>query len=608
MIRKLRAAQWVAGVVFVGFICGLAPDAVAAGPQEFVVATVMPSDDQAAHEAALPSVLSDTDAKRYARIFELQKAGDWHAADDEIGKLTDRVLMGHVMAQRYLHPTRYRSKYRELKKWLKSYADHPQARRIFKLAMRRKPQGAASPRRPVWPSQPGVKASRAAPSPGYVSERKRTKAQRRKLINAIAHMRKHILRNEPTKAKKHLAKGDFAKLADDVEFDTVRSEIAHAYVIHGKDEKAIDLAVASAERSSGRVPLAHWTAGLAYYRLGKLDQALRHFEALAASGAGSDRMVAAGAVWAARLNLVTRRPERVSRLLRVAAAYPHAFYGLLANRVLGTEPAFSWDLPTLTDRDVELVQRVPAAVRALALVQAGRTAAVESELRRLNGAGSPALAKAMLALATRLDLPMVQIRVGRQLATLNGRHHDAARYPVLRWQPRGGYVVDRALVYALIRQESRFNARAKSRVGARGLMQLMPRTASFIARDRRYHSSRRNKLYEPDINVELGQKYILHLLEQVDGNMMYLVAAYNGGPGNLAKWRRRTKFNDDPLVFIESLPSRETRGFMQKVLANLWIYRARLGQAAPSLDAIAAGGWPPYVPQDQTAVTADARN
>ena len=160
----------------------------------------------------------------------------------------------------------------------------------------------------------------------------------------------------------------------------------------------------------------------------------------------------------------------------------------------------------------------------------------------------------------------------------------------------------------LIRQESRFNARAKSRVGARGLMQLMPRTASFIARDRRYHSSRRNKLYEPDINVELGQKYILHLLEQVDGNVMYLVAAYNGGPGNLAKWRRRTKFNDEPLVFIERRPSRETRAFMRQVLTKLWIYRARLGQAAPSLDAIAAGGWPPYVPQDQTAVTADARN
>lgn len=612
MVDTLWAARclgrWAVGAIFVGFVCTLAPNGATAGQPEVRVAAMSPGGGATQREADLPRVLSDADAARYAHIFGLQVAGKWHAADDEIAKLGNRVLMGHVMAQRYLHPTRYRSKYRELKTWLKSYADHPQARRIYKLAMRRKPKDAGSPRRPVLPSQPGVVQDRSTSSKGYISARKRSRAERRKLINLIAHMRKHLLRNQLAGAAKHLTKKDFAKLADEVEFDIVRSEIAHAYFIGGKDRKAVELAVASAERSDRRVPLAHWTAGLALYRLGKLEDSRRHFEALVKSGTASNSMIAAAAFWAARLNLVTRRPENVSRLLSVAAAYPHTFHGLLANRALGTAPRFSWDLPTLTNREVALVMRVPAVVRALALVQAGRPQEVESELRRLDAAGSPSLGKAMLALATRLDLPTVQIRVGRRLAAFHGHRHDAAMYPVLQWQPRSGYVVDRALVYALIRQESQFNARAKSRVGARGLMQLMPRTASFIARDRRYHSSRRNKLYEPEINVELGQKYILHLLEGVEGNMMYLVAAYNGGPGNLKKWRRRGNFNDDPLLFIESLPSRETRAFMQKVLTNLWIYRSRLGQAAPSLDAIAAGGWPAYVPQDPTAVTADARN
>ena len=73
-----------------------------------------------------------------------------------------------------------------------------------------------------------------------------------------------------------------------------------------------------------------------------------------------------------------------------------------------------------------------------------------------------------------------------------------------------------------------------------------------------------------------------------------MAAAWNGGPGNLNKWLSNTDHMDDPLFFIESIPSLETRIFIEKVLANLWIYRDRLGQPTPSLDAIAAGQWPIY--------------
>ena len=74
-----------------------------------------------------------------------------------------------------------------------------------------------------------------------------------------------------------------------------------------------------------------------------------------------------------------------------------------------------------------------------------------------------------------------------------------------------------------------------------------------------------------------------------------MAAAYNGGPGNLAKWKRRAlPRSKDPLMFIESIPARETRDFVERVLSNLWMYRERLGQSAPSLDAIAAGELPLY--------------
>jgi soluble lytic murein transglycosylase-like protein len=107
-------------------------------------------------------------------------------------------------------------------------------------------------------------------------------------------------------------------------------------------------------------------------------------------------------------------------------------------------------------------------------------------------------------------------------------------------------------------------------------------------------------LFKPEVNLKLGQKYIRILLgdAKINGGLFLLAAAWNGGPGNLSKWRREINHMNDPLMFIESLPSRETRIFIERVFANLWIYRNRLEQEAPSLDAIAAGEWPVYIALD----------
>jgi soluble lytic murein transglycosylase-like protein len=88
----------------------------------------------------------------------------------------------------------------------------------------------------------------------------------------------------------------------------------------------------------------------------------------------------------------------------------------------------------------------------------------------------------------------------------------------------------------------------------------------------------------------------------IAGNLFYAAAAYNAGPGNLNKWRRKIDYSGDPLLFIESLPSRETRNYVEHVMANLWIYRHRLGQATPTLDALISGAWPIYMGLDQAEV------
>ncbi len=300
-----------------------------------------------------------------------------------------------------------------------------------------------------------------------------------------------------------------------------------------------------------------------------------------------------------------RNPGKASEWLLLAADFPRTFYGLLAQRALGMEI----DGPRLLARfDRAQSQRLladPAARRAIALLQTGERARAESELARLDGDGDEGLAAALSALNDAAGFPAQAMRIARSLVTDAGRWSgqdlDGALYPIPPWQPEQGFQVDRALIYALMRQESAFRPDAKSRDGARGLMQLLPSTANFVVRKRSFRGQSRNKLFDPALNIDVGQRYIDHLLthDGIDGDLLRMATAYNAGPGNLAKWRRKMSDVDDPLLFIESLPSRQTRDFVEKVVANLWIYRGRLGQPLPTLDAVAAGDWPAYTPLDR---------
>ncbi len=121
--------------------------------------------------------------------------------------------------------------------------------------------------------------------------------------------------------------------------------------------------------------------------------------------------------------------------------------------------------------------------------------------------------------------------------------------------------MDRALLFALMRQESRFDPTARSGAGARGLMQLMPATATYVADKLTTDMGRKPDLYEPETNVTLGQHYVRYLLDQkgIENDLILTIAAYNAGPGNLESWRKKLSRIKDPVLFIESMPVRETR-------------------------------------------------
>jgi soluble lytic murein transglycosylase len=584
---KLGGAVMVA----LALLCHIHP-ALANEDEGPVVTASLSPDLVDGEEVAVPEVLSAEDVKRYIRIFQLQEDGNFAAADREIAKLGDKLLLGHVLAQRYLNSAAQATP-TAIKSWLAAYGELPDAAAIKNITTKRPAKASKRVALPKAGYLHGYgNGSGIADEPGM--SRPNKKARQTKSLRAQVHQH---LRQGATKQVRALLLNDKTRQSmTRFEYDEARLALATSYFANGEDEAALEWAEGAAKSSGDRLPAAYWTAGLAAWRMERYEAAQRNFEALANTDASSDWMAAAGAFWAARVQLVTRNPEGMGQWLDIAAANPRTFYGMMASRLRGDKPQFDWKAPPFTEARRDLLLSRSGGKRALALVQVGQHERAEKELRKLHAGGASSdLVGAMLSLATKVNMPGLSLRLGNMVSDASGLPQDNAVYPVPRWEPTEGWSIDRALVYALIRQESGFNPNAKSGAGARGLMQVMPGTARFVA-----GKIDKEEMYSPELNLSLGQRYIQRLMEQgpTSNNLVFLAIAYNGGPGNMAKWERRSDHRDDPLLLIESLPSRETRSFVKRVLTNFWMYRDRLGQSNPSLDALAAGDWPLYVAQD----------
>jgi soluble lytic murein transglycosylase len=146
--------------------------------------------------------------------------------------------------------------------------------------------------------------------------------------------------------------------------------------------------------------------------------------------------------------------------------------------------------------------------------------------------------------------------------------------------------IDMAAIYAITRTESRFQTDAVSSSGAKGLMQLMPATAKETARKIGVAYSASKLTSDPEYNTQLGSSYLAAQLDRFDGSLLLAAAAYNAGAGNANKWIAAfgdpRQANVDPVVWVELIPFQETRKYVQRVLGNYLVYRARLGGTAIS--------------------------
>lgn len=552
--------------------------------------------------AKISSSLSKKDQKLYKEIFALQSEGKFDETRKIIRELDNGLLMGHVLAQQYLHPSTYTS-FDDLKSWLDKYNDHPQAQKIYELAGRRQPGDfKGTLKKPLEISAiRGALGAVSSSGKTYKAKVSRSGEQQSQVRALQRKIRTHIQNYEPTQAYNLLMSDPAASMMDSVEQDRMVALISAGYLYAGKLSEARRYANAAMKRSGQYVPMAGWISGLVNWQREQYKNAARDFELAASSPYSSGWLVSASGYWASRSHMRAGNVRVVSKWLKLSASFPRTFYGLIATRALGQDYDFDWDRPSVTRNHRKAIEVSQAGKRAQALIQIGQVARAEKELRQLYKGDDPKLQEALLAYAYEYQLPALTMRLGHAVLKPKGGLYDAALYPVMPWEPVSGYRVDKALIHAFIRQESKFDTAAESHSGATGLMQLMPATASYIAGKSIYKDKEGiYQLREPRTNLEIGQTYLERLLNNniVGQDLLSLAVAYNAGPGNLSRWKKERTHISDPLMFIETIPYAETRAFVERVLSNYWIYRLQMGQPTPSLDAVAEGRWARYAEAD----------
>jgi soluble lytic murein transglycosylase len=371
-----------------------------------------------------------------------------------------------------------------------------------------------------------------------------------------------------------------------------RQKVAWIYYVAGDDRNARRMAAKAQDGAGDWAAQADWVAGLAAWRDQDCDGAGAAFDRVSARASDTE-LRSAGLYWGSRAEMACGRPDRVSIKLKAAAQYGETFYGLLARQALAID-----DKPvkgeSFVTADWKTLERRPNVRVAAALVEIGENGLAEEVLKYQAKLGTVSEHAALTRLAGRLSLPSAQLWLSHN-GPAGARPVTEARYPAPNWTPDGGWRVDKALVFAHTLQESRFNSEIRSAAGAMGLMQVKKGAATDVGR-RKGVTYAASDLTKPSVNMEIGQSYLEQLrdLPFTGGLLPKVIAAYNAGPTPVQAWNAGARDGGDPLLYIESIPYWETRGYVMTVLRNYWMYESQDGRKSSSREALTQGMWPKF--------------
>jgi soluble lytic murein transglycosylase len=268
-------------------------------------------------------------------------------------------------------------------------------------------------------------------------------------------------------------------------------------------------------------------------------------------------------------------------------AGPSGFYPRLAAEEIGRPLELPAAPPAISDEEIAAMEHRAGFARALKLYRLGLREEGNHEWAwQLRGMSDHEL-RAAAEYARRQGI------LDRMIATSDrtrGEIDLQQRYPTPYQRTLSELAqslgIDQAWIYGLIRQESRFVEDARSVSGAQGLMQLLPRTAGYVARRIGLQDYRPSRINEADVNLRLGVSYLKLVYDDQGGEPLLASAAYNAGPRRLRQWRGTLAAPMDGAVFVETIPLNETRNYVQKVLVNTMMYATLAGRPGVSLKSL----------------------
>ncbi len=525
-----------------------------------------------------PVVLNAGDKQQYAAIFAAIKSGDWPTAQRLIDQSPSGPMQAMAKAQLYTAPGSPHVEASQLQALLESAPYLPQAEQLERMAIKRGAENL-----PVRPGTIRFSYLGSAPKrdlPENISDAGPLRDQ----------IQIHIRNDDPASAEALIESRSGSVSAPALA--ELRYRTAWSYYIENDDANARRLAATARSTGGDWGVQAQWVFALSSWRMKDYAGAFEGFDHVARY-AGNDDLRAAGLFWSARAAMAAKQPGQIQPRLQSAARLPETFYGLLASEALGMEPIARKQVRA-TKLDWSKLKKEGNVQIAVALSQIGENSLADETIRFQSRIGNSNNHSELAQLAGTLNLPATQLWLSHY-GPANGGGDALARYPAPNWQPSGGWRVDPSLVFAHSLQESAFRTGVISPAGARGLMQVRPGTAGDLARDRGA-SFNAQDLDRPSINLEYGQSYLEKLrdMSATGGLLPKVIAAYNAGPAPVARWNTEIRDNGDPLLFVESIPYWETRGYVAIILRNYWIYEMRNGKNGGSMKGLAQYLWPRF--------------
>lgn len=524
-----------------------------------------------------PTVLDNSEKQTFIAIYQAIKAQKWDEAEKLIDKAPQGPMAAMARAEYYLAPNSPKVDAERLQALLQSAPYLPQAEQLAAMAKKR---GADA-----LPDRPGIRRfSWLGGAP------KRDLPANAANDGLRSELQVFIKNDDPASAERLLESKAFELSTDAV--TELRYRVAWSYYIENDDQSARRVAALARAAGGDWATQASWVYGLASWRLKDYPAAFEAFDTVARF-ATNDDLKAAGLFWSARAAMAAKQPQQVQPRMQHAAKLPETFYGLLASESLGMEP-IAKKAAKISKLDWNALKDQENAVLAVALTEVGQTKLADEALRHQAKIGDARQHANLAQLAGSLNLASTQFWMGHY-GPSRDQSNAMARYPMPNWEPTGGWRVTPALVYAHALQESTFRTDVISPAGARGLMQVRPGTAQDIARARGA-SFVASELDRPSVNLEYGQSYLEKLrdMPSTGGLLPKVIAAYNAGPSPLSRWNMEIRDNGDPLLFVESIPYWETRGYVSTILRNYWIYEMRENKASGSLKGLAQYLWPNF--------------